>query len=65
MKRQITDSISENATDSDLEGRRVELTESSVEIIKGPGLDTQRSGSVPFFTEKFVKYVLKILSCLK
>ena len=27
---------------------------------KGPGVNMQRSGSVPFFTENFFKYILKI-----
>ena len=27
---------------------------------KGPGLDTQRSGSVPFFTEKFLQLPLML-----
>ena len=32
---------------------------------KGPGLDTQRSRSVPFFKENSFKYILKIPSGLK
>ena len=30
---------------------------------KGPGLDTQRRGSVPFFTEKFFKNIHLIKKC--
>ena len=34
-------------------GKRNASTPLGIEQSKGPGFDTQRSGSVPFFTENF------------